>query len=366
LSYSTHMTGHKDPRTLYQIDRLHACAHDLYFPPAVVEISPVNVCNQKCRYCYSNGRVEAARRMNGDLLIDAMQQIKMAGVDAVCFQGTGEPLLHRNTPDAIAAAARHGLAVGLTTNGVLMNRRLQELILPHLHYLKLSALEMNPARYAFQHGCNKKQHDMLIRNIADLVAFRRDRQLAFGLTSSFYITGENYAEAYQVVDFLKKLGIDYVYVSEASFVSTSPQAGSFTSLNLGSDEIRKICDRLYSLADKDFSVGVALVSQDSMPFGPNHATWKPGYCQGIKFVTIVSSDGEVYPCYRLWGKKEFSYGSLYEQTFGEIWKSEKRRSIQDYISRTPPRSDECIVCGCIRHNIIHDRLNQATPWRHFL
>ncbi|OGV32583.1 MAG: hypothetical protein A2020_07285 [Lentisphaerae bacterium GWF2_45_14] len=360
------MKGHKDPRSLYQIDRLYACSHGLYFPPAIVEISPTNICNQKCRYCYSNGRIQGAEKLRDDILINCMGQLKQTGVDAVCFQGTGEPLMHKALPVAIAAGAMHSLSMGLTTNGALLTSEIQEEILQHLHYLKFSAIDMSSERYSFQHGCSSKQHDALIKNMIHAVEYRKKHNLKLGFTATIYLTPANYHDIYDVVKYFKEIGLDYIYVSEASFISNSPADGEFTSLTLDDPEFKPICDKIQTLADDDFSLFVALRSQDSLPFGPNHETWKPGFCQGIKFTSIIGSDGEVYPCYRVWGKKEYSYGSLYENTFEEIWKGERRKEIEEYINRTSPKSDECMVCGCIRHNIIHDKLNGATEWRHFL
>jgi len=52
MSYRQHFRGYREPRTYCHIDRLHAWKHQAFFAPVTVEISPVNVCNQKCRYCY--------------------------------------------------------------------------------------------------------------------------------------------------------------------------------------------------------------------------------------------------------------------------------------------------------------------------
>ena len=102
--------------------------------------------------------------------------------------------------------------------------------------------------------------------------------------------------------------------------------------------------------------------------GQTRERFIPDFCQGPRLYSTICADGEVYPCWRMWGKgREYSFGSIYEQTFEEIWKGEKRRKMMEYINSVPPNGDECLVCNHARLNEILYRFIQAdSKWKDFI
>ncbi|MDD5169216.1 MAG: SPASM domain-containing protein, partial [Syntrophales bacterium] len=109
------------------------------------------------------------------------------------------------------------------------------------------------------------------------------------------------------------------------------------------------------------------VNDESFFVGMDKKSWEKNFCQGIKFSSIISCDGGIYPCWRAWGKKDYCYGSLYENTFEEIWKSERRRIIDESLMNTPPMGDECAVCNITKLNeILNNYRNSNTQWKNFL
>lgn len=154
MSCQIHMKGYDDIRTLYQTDSLYAWKHNMYFPPVLVEIGPTHMCNQRCRYCYTNRRGDEKGILRDDVLISSFKQLADAGVKAVLLQGTGEPLMHKALSEAIKIGAENKLTIGLNTNGVLLNKSLQEKILQYLFYVKFSVIDHDPKRYAYLHSCS--------------------------------------------------------------------------------------------------------------------------------------------------------------------------------------------------------------------
>ena len=51
------------------------------------------------------------------------------------------------------------------------------------------------------------------------------------------------------------------------------------------------------------------------------ATYKK--CHGLPFFALIDAKGNIIPCNLFYGKDDFTYGNLYENSFSEIWKSEK-------------------------------------------
>lgn len=369
MSYRIHMNGYDDIRTLYQIDHLYAWTHDQYFPPVMVEISPTHRCNQRCRYCYADKAGNSGDILGDDIILEAFKQVADAGVKAVLVQGTGEPLIHKALPAAIEAGSARELSIGISTNGVLLNRALQERILEHLLYVRFSVLDKDPRRYAYLHGCSEKQWKDLTDNIESAAALRKKRDLQLALWATVYLYRDNFGSVYDIVKFYKDLGMDYIVVQEASYTEFSPSGKEeYFSKTISKSVIDEMKLSLQSLQDDDFRVKVRFpINDDTYIVGMNEECWKNNYCHGIKFYTIISSDGSVYPCWRFWGKQEYSYGSLYEKTFHEIWKGERRKAIEKFTWQTPPTGDECSICNITKLNeILHRYMNATTRWKDFL
>ena len=362
------MKGYSDLRTLYQIDSLYAWKRDKYFPPVSVEISPTHACNQRCKFCYTHNRVESGELLRDDILINSFAQLADAGVRAVFVQGAGEPLMHKSLPEAIEAGAKKKLSIALNTNGVLLDKPLQKRILEHLFFIRFSVLDNDPKRYAYWHGCSEKQWGNLIDNIKNAVMLRDKLGLQLALLGTVYIHEDSFQNAYVILKFFKELGIDYIIIQEATYTEFSP-AGKrdYVSKAYSKTEIGEMKAKLLTLQDDNFHLKVQFPFNDGiLCSGMNKESWKNNYCQGIKFHSLISSDGEVYPCWRAWGNKKLSYGSLYKQNFEDIWRGEKRREIETFLNGTPPKGDECSVCCIQKLNEILFQCQNATKWKDIL
>ena len=324
MAYSKYLKGYTDLRTLYQTDSLYAWKHNSYFPPIIVEISPTHKCNQACRYCYAKKRGKDEDSLPEDVLIRVVSEIA---------QGTGEPLMNKAVPEAVKVGAKGGLSVGLTTNGVLLSPAIQERTLEHLFYVKFSVIDSDPKRYTFFHGCSEKQWQDLMRNIEHAVKLREKNGFSVALFATVYLSEHNFKEAYSVLNFFKQLGLDYIVLQEASYNDSSPCGRApCASESFSADQIREMKEKLFTLNDDNFVVKIRFpINDDKFCVGIDKNNWKQNYCQGIRFSVAIASDGEVYPCWRMWGKKEFSYGNVREKSFEEIWKGEKRKEVEQFI-----------------------------------
>jgi radical SAM protein with 4Fe4S-binding SPASM domain len=56
-------------------------------------------------------------------------------------------------------------------------------------------------------------------------------------------------------------------------------------------------------------------------------------CMGPNLIGIVGGDGDVYACCFLRGNKAFSFGSIHDQSFTEIWNSPRRQQVMDSVYR---------------------------------
>jgi len=362
MSYKIHMKGYEDFRTLAQIDRLYAWKHKLDFSPTLIEINPTSQCNQSCIYCYTNKRIENHSYIKDEVFIDSFRQFAKAGVSAAVLQGTGEPLMHKALPDAVESAGKHNISLALTTNGVLLVPKLQERILEHLLYIRFSVLDSNPSRYSYLHGCSEKQWEILHENIKSIVAARDKFCLELGLCITVYLYQDNYKDICSIIKFYKDIGIDYIFIQEATYSNYSPagKRGYFTT-QLSESEKENIKKDIMLLSDDDCRVKIEYPTESLTK------NWELNKCQGIKFFTLLSCDGGIYPCWRCWGQKEYCYGSLYEQQFEEIWSSDKRKELESIILKTSPNGDECMNCNNPKLNRLLNKYQDSnTKWKDFI
>jgi len=368
----THMKGYKDPRTVCHIDQLYAWKHGHFFPPVTVEISPVNLCNQKCLYCYSHGKSSGIARDKGlpkGLFTSIIRQCGDLGVGGILIQGTGEPLLHREIPDAFREAGACNLPVYLTTNGVLLDASLARDILPYTRVVRFSNVEPDKERYAYMHNCPAAHFDNVMANIENVVSLRKQSDLQVALIASLYLEEGTLDRMVPYLKTLKAIGIDYVMVSEAIWTSGAFDATRNTglhSLQEKKQHIEELLKEAESLRDETFSFNCKLGVLDAALTGHSSQSWKPYSCDGIKFYTTICSDGEVYPCWRFWGVKQYSYGNLQKQSLASILQGQKAQEVYTHVSTVPPHSDECLVCGFVPLNSILNQLKAENDWKNFL
>ena len=87
--------------------------------PLTINWAVTNVCNFKCRHCYS--RTDPSQELDEKTLHDCIEKIIAAGVLSINFGG-GEPLLRSDLLDIALFASQRGLRVSMNSNGYLINR----------------------------------------------------------------------------------------------------------------------------------------------------------------------------------------------------------------------------------------------------
>lgn len=99
--------------------------HD--FPTyAVVEIN--NTCNINCLMCNTNMAERQKGTMKLELLEKSLRELKANGITLVEAHTIGDPLAHPRLADVLAVFRRVGMPLGLTTNGLLIERHLDTLV----------------------------------------------------------------------------------------------------------------------------------------------------------------------------------------------------------------------------------------------
>ena len=95
--------------------------------PLVVEFDTTETCMMACPGCISEDLVNHHNSFSNKRLLELAEEMTNAGVKAVVLIGGGEPLAHPAVGDFMNYLGTHDVHIGITTNGVLIDRYMEQI-----------------------------------------------------------------------------------------------------------------------------------------------------------------------------------------------------------------------------------------------
>jgi len=279
-------------------------ADDWSAPPVNVEIAPTHRCNANCPWCFYAPRAGKKRQTGDDLswatLRRCLDDLALLGVRAVTWTGGGEPSVYPDLDRAIEHAARHGLQQGLFTNGYRLVDHCQRLAWVRISITDRLTVPPTTGQYA------GNTHTGVVVNV----------------------TPENIGELQPLAIEAREAGAHYFQVRPAlaDHWSTQPDIPYPTWLLEQATHDFEIVLTAYKWKDCQKPHGYPL-------------------CHGHRLVPFIWADGSVATCGYHFGNAGFTFGTLRESTFAEIWDGAKRRRMLDRGIRV---IDTCQHC-CKQH-----------------
>jgi Radical SAM superfamily/4Fe-4S single cluster domain len=110
--------------------------------PIMAHIIPIRRCNLSCTYC--NEYDDYSKPVPTDVIINRVNKLADLGTSIVTLSG-GEPLLHPDLDDIIAAMRKRGVLACMITNGyLLVPERIQRLNRAGLDHMQISIDNVMP------------------------------------------------------------------------------------------------------------------------------------------------------------------------------------------------------------------------------
>ena len=100
-----------------------------------VYVEITNICNMHCSFCHGHSR--PPRQMTEAEYARVLEQLQ-GKTQYIYHHLMGEPLLHPHLPRFIQMACQGGFRPMLTTNGTLLDRCADALLVPGLHKINIS------------------------------------------------------------------------------------------------------------------------------------------------------------------------------------------------------------------------------------
>lgn len=320
-------------------------------------------CNMACDYCFTRHNLLSNESLMPletaykaiDFLFESSRDVKNIEID---FFG-GEPLLNL---DVIRKASIYGkkkakelgkhLRITLTTNGLLLNERILELLDELEISIVLSLDGGKEVHDKFRHLANgKSSFDYVLPNAIELARRRQD--------GGYYIRGTYTAETINFSDSFKELvDLDFRYISLEPVVTNdhkiSIKKEHIPILRIEYEKVAEEClknDVKFFHFELPFEDGACL---------PRLAR---GCGAGVEYMAVTPS-GEIYPCHQFVGYIQFRLGEINRK---DIDKRLRERFIQLNNIDSKPICKECwarYLCGggCLANNFNINR-NIEEPYR---
>ncbi|MBF0528887.1 MAG: radical SAM protein [Deltaproteobacteria bacterium] len=283
--------------------------------PITVELDPTNYCNHNCLWCIDQRlHTDNAAGLNLDLCLKLADSLRAMGVKAVTIKGGGEPLTHPRINEILEYYHSSGIEIGLITNGELLAEHL-EAIRKYCAWVRVSVDAATAETHARIHRPKSPgAFDRVCEGIRALAG-----NILIGAV--MVIHSINCHEMPTAAGMIRNLGCQYVAFKRA-----------IVPLEVFKLELLESMDQMYrkvkvKMENSNFTV----MGEHLYNFKKN---WRPlpyNLCKAHQLIGIVCADGLVYACCSTRGNERYCFGSLYENTFEDIWRSEKRRRVLEDI-----------------------------------
>lgn len=309
--------------------------------PLIVDLDPTTFCDLACPECIS-GRLLNQGRFTRERLGELAHELAEAGVKGVILIGGGEPLAHQGTRDVIVTLGEAGVAIGLVTNGTMLDKYCDE-VAKYVTWCRVSVDAATTETYQLfrpDRGGNSK----FAKVIANLRSLGRAKQGQLGYSflvmsrrdEQGHVVATNAHEVLQAAQLAKEVGCDF-FEMKCMFDDDHYLIDQPTEVL---EALKTQQQGLDELVDHRFEVVYSSTAEAVIERGAPAQTKEYSWCPMTELRTLITPSG-VYPCPYHRGNDDLRLGDVVDASFRDVWAAADRK-------RVDPRKH----CGfhCARHN----------------
>ncbi len=293
--------------------------------PIYVEISPYGGCNHRCTFCALDYMGYENIGLEFEVLKNSLTNMAENGVKSVMFAGEGEPLLFKDLDLIVQHCSEVGIDTSLTTNFVPLNKKNIERCVENCSWIKVSLNAGTAQNYARIHQTKEIDFERVMSNLKYAIKHKRENNLKCTIGVQMLLLPENKDEAKTLAQLCKEMGVDYLVIKPYS-QHLSSQTHQYENIDYGA--MLYLEEELNEISDDNFNV---VFRANTMK---KHVKKEHSYttCHATPFFWgYIAADGKVFGCSAYLGKDEFCYGNIYDNSFSEIWESDKRKKSYEYV-----------------------------------
>jgi len=270
------------------------------------------------------------------------------GIKSVMFAGEGEPLLHKELDSIMEHCKKVGIDASLTTNFTMLNEKNVYKVFKNASWVKVSINAGSRDTYSQIHRTKADDFDKVLENMRLAVKTKKEHNLTCTLGAQMLLLPENKHEALMLAKKVKEIGLDYIVIKPYSQHLFS-QTKVYKDIDY--KPMMKLEIELQKLNDENFSVVFRSNTMKKLDTGHSY---KKCYSTPY-FWAHLMADGDLYGCSAYLQQSKFCYGNMIENTFKEVWESDKRAKSILYVK------EKLDISGC-RANCRMDEVN-GYLWR---
>jgi len=287
-------------------------------------------CGSMCSFCYAVMQEPQKRAgIKNSHALNLLDDFASIGVRGVSLISDGESTLSKSYVPFIQHAAEVGIDVGNATNAWEWGPEKIEQVLPHLSWVRFTVAAGTPERYAeimYKGAEHAEVFDKAIKNIKYAVEFKKRNNLPVTLGIQMVLMPEFKDEIIPFSQLGLDLGVDYTVIKHCSDDEKGRLGvdyGWYKSLI--AIELLKTAE---AISTNEYSVQA---KWSKMMTGRDR---KYSKCFGPPLFLQISGTGIVAPCGSFFHSRYSQYhiGDLKEQSFYDIWSSDKYNEVMGYIS----------------------------------
>lgn len=340
-----------------------------YFQGVTVELS--RRCDMRCGFCVAGRDGYFSKDMNLETFNSIVARIGETDLaKRIAIVGAGEPLLHPNIIQAVAACTNSGLGSSITTNGLSLSPTLySELSKAGLETLSISIHNLSQAGFDDRHAVSRQiDFDQYIDTVLECIDIHYAQGLKTQIGLTLMIASEHWVsqcmhQVHGVVEdtkhFMKRFTPLYERIrSVLERRGISPKldlsklesaVASYVNYKKMDYNFLHITDDIYLQLDplEPFPVGLA---RKYTPHVFDDYDFRAPEITGCEFVMpYVRSTGEVFPCCNVPEDKkkdcDLSLGTISEETpIDVLLRSEQLLTILDQAYQGKLSNQSCREC----------------------
>ncbi|MFD5432202.1 radical SAM protein [Kitasatospora sp. NPDC127067] len=320
--------------------------------PLVVDLDPTTFCDLACPECIS-GKLLNQGRFTPERLAALAEELVALSVRGVVLIGGGEPLAHRGTRKVLRILGEAGLAVGVVTNGTMIDKNLTELA-RYATWVRVSMDAGTAGTYGLFRP-DRKGRSVFDKVVANMRLLAEAKSGALGY--SFLVmtrrepdgrTVSNHTEVLRAAELAHDIGCDY-FETKAMFDEEH-------HVIQVSQDILDAVDRQLAEAARLESDTFQLVNSSTLTSLRRHTgpVQPKEYhrCRVAELRTLITPSG-VYVCAYHRGNPMARIGDAVTDSLADIWQGSDRGIID-------PSRDCRFHCARHRSNLELEQIAEGT------
>lgn len=302
--------------------------------PINAEIAISGACNHRCVFCSADYMKYEPHFLTREIMDIRMKEMQKQGLKSVLLAGNGEPLTNKDAVHIVNDMKNIGLDVALSTNGVLFTEEKAKECMDALSWIRFSVSAGTEENYKRIHRGQDGDLERVFQNIKHAAWIKKEKGLKTVLNVQIVVTPDNIDEVLLLAEKVKDLGADRFIAKSVGWLPNTESVlrhtidrKSFYSSHADINE------KLQELSSENFQ---CIYRTDRISKIGEERNYNE--CLASVFHVCIDSNGDVVPCCTFMGVKEMSYGNINEQSFNEIWQSERRKEVLAKLKETNLKS----------------------------